>query len=254
MSLKPNDSFDIYSDGRFFDLETADYLYDIPFYLEQAKSHGGPILELACGTGRITIPLAQEGFEITGLDISQAMLEQARLKADRAGVKVQWLEGDCRSYNLDRRFKLVFFPFNAMAHIHDLESQEELFERIHEHLEANGRFVFDWFNPNLEILMRDPSRRYPGFRYDDPDGAGKVIVTENNVYDSATQINHIKWYYKIGSAEEVVRELNMRILFPKELDALLHYNGFEIEAKYGDFDMSAFESSSRHQVLVCRRR
>ena len=254
MNLKPNDSFDIYSDGRFYDLENARHRSDLPFYLEQAKLHGGPILELACGTGRIAIPIAEEGFEITGLDISRPMLNQARCKADRAGIKVEWLEGDCRNFSLGRKFKLVFFPFNAIAHIHDLESHEALFDRISEHLEADGRFVFDWLNPKFEFLMRDPSRRYPCFGYDDPDGGGKVIVKESNVYDSATQINHIKWYYRIGLGDEVVRELNMRLFYPKELDALLHYNGFEIEAKYGDFDMAPFVSSSRHQVLVCRRR
>lgn len=254
MSLKSNDSLDIYFDGRFYDLENAGHRRDIPFYLEQAKMHGDPILELACGTGRITIPLAQEGYKIVGLDISQAMLTQARLKANQAGVKVEWLDRDCRSFSLDRKFKLVMFPYNAIGHIHDLKSHETLFKRVHEHLEPDGRFVFDWLNPRLEILMREPSRRYPCFGYDDPDGGGKVIVHESNVYDSATQINHIKLYYRIGLAEEVVRELNVRILYPKELDALLHYNGFEIEAKYGDFERSPFDSSSRHQVLVCRRR
>ncbi|RKX25209.1 MAG: hypothetical protein DRP47_10135 [Candidatus Zixiibacteriota bacterium] len=80
------------------------------------------------------------------------------------------------------------------------------------------------------------------------------MITENNVYDPATQINHIKWYYKIGDAEEIARELNMRILFPQEFDTLLHYNGFDIDEKIGDFDESPFESNSRHQIIICRLR
>ena len=77
-----------------------------------------------------------------------------------------------------------------------------------------------------------------------------MLVTENNVYDAATQVNHIKWYYRVGeSAAERVAELNMRIFFPQELDALLRAFGFDIEAKYGDFDESPFISGSPKQII-----
>ncbi len=254
MTLKPSDSFDIYSEGLMYDSESGGITEDLPFYLRQAKAHGGPILELACGTGRVSIPLAQAGFEVVGLDISAPMLDQARLKAKTAKVQIEWVEADCRQFALGRKFPLILFPFNAIAHIHDRESHEALFDRVREHLTPEGRFVFSWFNPNPDFLYRDPDKRYPNMEFDDPHGRGKVVITESNVYDSATQINHIVWYYKIGDAEEYARELNMRMLFPQELDALLHHNGFELEAKYGDFDESPFESSSRQQVCICRCR
>jgi hypothetical protein len=88
--------------------------------------------------------------------------------------------------------------------------------------------------------------------YSDPDGRGKVVVTENNTYDTATQLNRVKWYYKIGGRPtESIKELNMRIYYPQELDALLHYNGFAIESKYGDYDETPFSSSSSKQIVVC---
>jgi hypothetical protein len=77
---------------------------------------------------------------------------------------------------------------------------------------------------------------------------------ENNIYDAAHQINHVKWYYRIGEQPEIVEDLNMRIFFPQELDALLHYNGLDIESKFGDFDETPFESNSVRQLFICRQR
>ena len=100
--------------------------------------------------------------------------------------------------------------------------------------------------------MRDPSRRYQISQYSDPDGKGTVIITENNIYDTATQINRIKWYYSIGKEKDkFVVENNMRILFPQELDALLLYNGFTIETKFGNYDETPFDSASPKQLVVC---
>lgn len=252
--MKPNDSNNLYFDGRFYDLESGDITTDVPFYMKQAEISGGPVLELGCGTGRVTILLAEAGFEMTGLDISAPMLKQAHIKAAEKGLNIRWQEADCRDFNLGCKFGTIIFPFNAIAHIHDRESHEALFTCVRGHLKNDGHFIVDWFNPSLEVLMRASDKRYPCYEYDDPDGGGKVVITENNVYDRATQINHVKWFYKIGDAPEKVRELNMRILYPQEFDSLLHYNGFEIVAKYGDHQENPFESSSRHQLMVCRLR
>jgi SAM-dependent methyltransferase len=244
----------IYLDGRHYDLQHKGFNDDIPFYLKQARELGGDILELACGTGRITIPLAEAGVRITGLDLAEGMLRQARVKSAEKGVTVDWLLGDCRSLELGRKFNLVFFPFNSIAHLHSPEGIRACFDGVKKHLSDQGRFIVDIFNPRLDMLIRDASERYPVGEYPDPDGGGKVLITENNVYDAATQVNHIKWYYRVGeSAGERVAELNMRIFFPQELDALLRAGGFEIEAKYGDFDESPFGSASPKQIIRARQ-
>ncbi|MCK4632914.1 MAG: class I SAM-dependent methyltransferase [candidate division Zixibacteria bacterium] len=252
--IKPDDSQQLYVDGCLYDLENKYFVEDVPFYLEQAGKFGGPVLELACGTGRITIPLAEKGFEIVGIDLSPPMLERARKKAAEKRLKIEWIEADCRTFKLQKKFNLIFIPYNSIAHIHDRESHEALFACVKKHLADDGRFVIDWFNPRLDILLRDAGKRYSVMERSNPDGSGMVTITENNVYDAASQINRIKWYYKFGDRDEVVRELNMRILYPQELDALLHYNGFTIEAKYGNYDESPFESSSIHQLVVSRHR
>lgn len=252
--MKPIDCAEIYGDGRHYDLENAGFVDDIPFYLRLARRWGDPVLELACGTGRIAIPLALAGCRMTGLDASPAMLAQARRKAAAVGAEVEWVEADCRQFALGRRFALVYFPFNSIAHLHDRESLEGCFGCVRAHLAPGGRFAIAIFNPLLEILVRDPDRRYAVTEYPDPDGRGMVTVTENNVYDRATQVNRIRWYFAIDGQEEYAQELNMRMLYPQELEALLWYNGFAVEEKYGDFDERPFEGGATHQLVVCRAR
>jgi SAM-dependent methyltransferase len=242
----------LYRDGRHYDLQHSEFVEDIPFYVSRAKSSGGPVLELACGTGRITIPIAGEGIDITGLDISEAMLGHAKRKAEAQGLSMDWIRGDIRNFRLGRYFRLVLLPFNSIAHLHTLADIDTCFSCVREHLTEDGRFIIDIFNPKLEILIRDASERYPAGEYSDPDGRGTVVITENNVYDRESQVNRIKWYYRIGDADvEEEVELNMRIFFPQELDALLVHNGFSIEAKFGDFDGSPFTAASPTQVVIC---
>jgi SAM-dependent methyltransferase len=253
--MKPSDCEMLYRDGRHYDLENAWFVEDIPFFLSMVQRYGQPVLELACGTGRITLPIAEAGYRVTGLDLSAGMLATARAKAAGRGLDVEWVQADCRTFDLGRQFALVLFPFNSIAHLHDLESIEACFARVRAHLAPHGRFVIDMFNPRLEYLTRQPGvARRPVAEYDDPDGGGPVIITEDNVYDRANQVNYIKWYFSIGGQEEVmVQDLNMRMFFPQELDALLKYNGLPVDAKYGDYDGSPFLSDSPKQLVVCRR-
>jgi len=253
--MKPPDCLDIFNDGELYDIQQQKMTCDIPFYISQALKFGGPVLELACGTGRLAIPIAEAGLEIRGLDISEPMLVMARQKAADKNLKIEFIRADCRDFDLNRKFNLIFVAFNSITHIHDGESIKAFFSSVRKHLSAEGRFIIDVFNPDLKILMRDPSQRYPALEYSLPENNETVIITENNVYDRSTQINRIKWYYKIGDREDArIDNLNMRIFYPQELDALLEFNGFEMEVKYGDFDESLFNSDSPKQLVICRRR
>ena len=248
--MKAADVDHLYFDGTHYDLQYSDFPKDIPFWIHHGKKYGGSILELACGTGRVAIPLAKEGFEVTGLDVSQSMLGQAKKKALAAGVPVEWVHADCRDFDLERQFGLIIFPFNSMSHLYELEDVEFCLSCVRKHLKVEGRFIIDIFNPRLDILLRDATKRYPHTTYPNPEGEGLVEVTENNKYEDATQINRIKLYYDIAGRSHT-EELNMRIFYPQEIDAILKYNGFIIEDKFGDYDGSGFKSGSPKQIIVC---
>jgi len=253
--MKPPDVEHLYFDGRHYDERYRDFTQDLPFWIAQARKYGDPVLELACGTGRVAIPLAKEGFRVTGIDVSDSMLAQARKKASREDVAVEWVKADVRAFELDKRFPLIIFPANAICHLLELRDLEACLACVRKHLAQGGRFILDVFNPRLDILLRDPEKRYPHAEYPDPDGKGTIVVIESNVYDRASQINHIQLFYKLpGRDEELVEDLLMRIYFPQELDALLKYNGFVIEAKLGDYDGRPFDSEAPKQLILCSLR
>ena len=242
-----------YLDGRHYDskVKSRKRYDDITFYINKVIDYGEPVLELACGTGRVTIPIAKKGISITGLDLLNTMLTEAKRKSKETGVEIEWIEADMTNFNLNKKFNLILMPGCAFNWFLDLKSVEKYLICVKRHLNPNGGLIFDAFNPDLNLLVRDPSKTYPNAKYQDPDGGGLIIVSENTKYDKATQINKVRLSYSI-SDKTITNELKLRIFFPLELDAILKYNGFEINAKYGDFDQTPFISDSRRQILVCQ--
>jgi len=245
----------LYRDGRHYDRMNRAVVADIPFYVEQARRAAGPVLELACGTGRVTIPIAQAGMEIVGLDQSSSMLARLREKAWEAGVEIPLVEADCRDFELGRKFALIFMAFNSLQHLHDLTSLEALFGNVRRHSASGGSFVFDVFNPSVAILSREPGKRYRERQYEAPDGKGTITVEQSAVYDDAAQVNRIRWYFSRDEHKDFrVEELPMRCFFPRELDLLVRSLGFRVEAKFGDFEGKPFASGDVKQVVVCSSR
>ena len=120
------------------------------------------------------------------------------------------------------------------------------------HLAEDGRFLIELFNSSVKLLARDSDRRYTVGEYEDSNG-GRVFVTEELRYEAATQINYIRWFFRNErSSEEKVLSFEMRHFFPQEIDALLWYNGFLIEHKYGSYNEEAFSSNALKQLIVCR--
>lgn len=244
----------LYEDGRHYDAKYSHYVDDIPFYVEMAERYGGPVLELFGGTGRLAIPIAQHGHDITCVDLSPEMMAYGKEKAGEAGVDIEWIEGDVRDIRLGRRFKLVTIPFTSLAHFHDMKDIEAVFETVKQHLADDGTFVMDVFNPNLDFMTRDPDDVTIQAEYEDPDGRGHVKIEETLKYDDAAQVNRIVWRWVIDGEEWKTVEFGVRVFYPEELLLLLEHNGFEVVERYGYFDESEFTPGSRKQVMVCRRK
>jgi ubiquinone/menaquinone biosynthesis C-methylase UbiE len=249
----------IHYDGRHYDL-IYENVYIMPpelkkqeilFWYDQAIQCGDPVLELCCGTGRIAIKLAEKGLQVTGIDSAQSMLVEARKKS----TQVEWLEADVRKFNIDKKFSLIIFPINSIWHLSSLEALESCFACVKKHLKPDGKFVIDALNPctqeSIEILCDRRSNLYSV--YPDPDGKGTVVVTYSNEFDFTQQIYKQKLFFKlIGQEKETVEEMTYRLYFPQELDALLKYNGFTIESKFGSYARTPFASGSPQQLIVCR--
>ncbi len=247
---------DLYSNGRRYDLVMGRLAAGdmLEFYKRQLSLYGQPVLELACGTGRLTIPLAEDGAEITGLDISQEMLELAKMKAQERHLRIPFVRGDIRAFDLGRKFNFIFIPAQSLSHLHEREELEACFACVRRHLAEEGRFLIELFNPSVKLLAREPEQHCAvgGGEYEDADGGGRVTVTAQARYDAATQVNHIRYFFRSEKGEVEVLSFEMRQFFPQEIDALLAYNRLRIEKKYGGYDGAAFSSASPKQLIVCQ--
>jgi len=250
-----DDYVSFYSDAQRYDLVMGAYASGdvLNFYRQQVARYGEPVLELACGSGRLTIPLANEGVNITGIDISEQMLNLAKLKASKSGVSIRFIQGDIRSFDLGEKFKFIFIPAQSLSHLHTRAEIEDCFSCVVRHLAVEGRLLIELFNSSVRLLARETDRRYTVDQYEDPKGGLQVFVTEQVRYDAASQINYIQWFFRDErSNEETVLSFEMRQFFPQEIDALLWYNGFLIEHKYGTYDEGEFSSDAPKQLIICR--
>lgn len=243
-----------YADPQVYDLENADFEPDGPFLLEFAKKLGNPVLELGCGTGRLTIPLAQAGVDITGIEIVPGMLELAKQKA--GDLPIQWVCADVRSYQLRRTFRLIFESGCVFQHMLTRPDQEAFLARVREHLDNEGLFIFGSIFPSFERLD-DVYEEKEWYTTQHPDGR-EIRVSGIECYDALRQVKVETAYRRWSDAngKEIVKvvPLSLRYNFPQELDTLLHYNGFTVVERYGDNEKGPLTNESRSLICVCQKR
>lgn len=257
-----HDNLEEFADPVNYDREDSSTT-GIAFYSALAKEAGSPVLEIACGTGRVTIPMAQLGFHVTGLDIVPGMIARARSKS--IGLPARWVEADARTCHLGEHFRLIFMTGNAFQAFVTNADQQALLERVHAHLHDEGLFAFETRNPLL------PNTRVPaGFffaletcdeeeqwsSFVNADGY-EVRVSTTRRYDHVAQILHLVSYkrWREGEQEHTkVARTALRYTFPQELAALLHYNGFTIVRQYGDWTLEPLSPTSPSIISVCRKR
>jgi SAM-dependent methyltransferase len=227
---------------------------DVGFFVEAAKESGGPVLEVGCGTGRVLIPTARAGVEITGLDLSPHMLDvcRGRLKTEPEEVcsKVRVVEADMRHFELGQTFRLVTLPFRPFQHLTTVADQLACLGCIRRHLAEGGRLILDIFNPKMEALVNtvfgEELSEEPEFSMPD----GRKVIRRHKIVsrDVPNQINYVELIYYVthpgGSQERLVQAFPMRYLFRFEAEHLLARAGFEVEQLYADYDKSPY--GSRH--------
>jgi SAM-dependent methyltransferase len=207
---------------------------------------GASVLELGCGTGRLTLSLASQGRRVTGLDQSPAMLAAARRKAGLAGVDVTWIAGDMAGFDLGRRFDAIVVSCNSLGHLTTPKQLQGCLSAVRDHLAPDGLFAFDIVNPQPRELGRPTLER----RRRAPEG---LRLREEVRYDPVSRVRAAHWrvHDRDGSVTEV--DLNLRQFFPDEAPALLAQAGLMMRERYGEFDRSRFTARSRLQVCLAER-
>jgi SAM-dependent methyltransferase len=245
-----SDEARLYSLARIYDSQHEGFDEDLPFWRSFARESGGPLLELACGSGRIAIELAANGHEVSGVDFSESMIELAREEARARSLSADFRIGDMRSFSLARRFRAIFVGFNSFSHLLTPEDALACLSRVREHLDDEGRLALSVFVPDFRLLDLSGSGTYPVAEFPDPEG-GRVELVETRRYRLDTQINEITWFFQREN-ETLRQRFRLKMWYPVELRYLLQSAGFEIERRFGDFEGSPFDERAYVQVIIAR--
>lgn len=240
---------------------------DVAFYRDAVHEHGDPVLELGCGTGRITLALAEAGHRVTGLDISERMLERCTQKL--AGLptetreRVHLVQGNMVQFDLGEKFRVIIIPFRPMQHLLEIDEQIACLESVRRHLQAEGRrfgersgkLILDVFQTDAE-RMHDPAYQEESLvtEYGTPDGRHVKIMERVAAFHRAQQRNDVEMIFYVrdaeGREERLVFAWTLRYFFRYEVEHLLARCGFRVSAVYGDFDRSPLIDGSPEMIFV----
>ena len=208
---------------------------DVPFYVQLARDADGPIVELAVGNGRVAIPVAQAaGRSVTGIDISPAMLDQARENAAAAGIELELREGDMRELELEEPAALIYCPFRGLMHLPSWSARRQTFERVAASLRPGGRFAWNAFVFNPHIAAR-------------LDGQWQEEAPVRHRVDQVPAESRVDLTLESGD------RISLWWSTRAEWEGLVDVAGLEVEALYSWFDRRPFDEQSEEFVWVVRR-
>jgi len=246
-----------------YDERTAGFPGEIDFYVGRARASGGPVLELASGTGRVSWPIARAGISIVGLDLSTTMLATAERKRAveprEISARAEFVRGDMADFDLGRRFALVIVPFRAFQALLTPEEQRRSLLCIGRHLSPNGRLILDLFDPRLELLLPDrtlPRPQPPSVRH--PVSGNMVVISVlERINDPVRQQLRERWRFsEVTPGGEVVREeeelLELRWTYRYEMRHLLELCGYVVEEELSDF-LGGAATYGKEQIWICRQ-
>lgn len=249
--IRDNSNLEIYNDPINYDLECGDYDPEGTILLEMARQANGCVLELGCGTGRVTIPLAERGIELIGLDVLPHLIEYAWSRSKH--LPIDWICQDVNNFQLGRQFPLIFTKGAVFNHLVTLADQEAMLSRVRDHLAPDGKFILDvgYKHPNK---MLNVSKAEEWYTFEDSKGR-EVQVYGTDRYDHLQQIwyqtSFQRWEENGRIVETKPVQLALRYFMPQEIEALLHYNGFKILSRFGSWKGGPMTEDEFTHVYVC---
>jgi SAM-dependent methyltransferase len=234
---------------------------DIPFYLHYARECGSPILELACGTGRLVLPLARAGYRITGVDLAPGMLAICRGRVEEAGIedRVSLTQADMAGFDLsEKAFALAFIALRSFTHLFRQEDQLACLERVHEHLRPGGMLIIAVFALNHRVAAQDEDGLFSVLREFDLPDARHVIQWQRFIrYDAGNQIMYHEFKFEERDREgrrlrERTVPMTMRYTSRYELQLLLERVGFEVIDVFRDYDMLPY--NGKYEIIMVSRK
>ena len=248
--MVPSSEYDHFADIYKVWTETAGSTRaNLTFYVDAYVNATGPVVELGVGDGRIAVAAAERGQSVIGIDLSAAMLDLCRVRAQATGVldRVTLLNADFRTFHLDQPAGLIALPYHSLGHLVALDDKRQALARVFSQLRPGGRFIFDDFlmTPSLMGHMRQVQLRA---EYPLTTGAEALLWVTSLVDEAAQTIKVVTWEDELDRdgalARRRYRRLSLSWLEPMQARALLTEAGFVIEACFGDFDRTPFSDTA----------
>ncbi len=243
---------DVYEEmGEFYDLVYSGH-YDLEFYLREARNARGPVLEVACGTGRVLLKLLQEGIDVTGVDLSKNMIGMLKKKAQALGLQPDVRLADMRDFHIDRKFRLVILPYRSFLHLRNDEERRKALLNFKEHLEPGGRLILHLYNASRED--REMSGGYHHFDSEElsmPDGTPYRLDWFLD-YDRKQGVGHYR-IVLLENNREHRYEMDLAYLPVKKVRALLELCGYRNIKLYCGFDYGQFDEDCKEAVWIAEK-
>ncbi len=245
--------------ARYYDLIYADRTDDIEMWLALAAEAGTDILEIGCGTGRITVPLLEAGFRVTGIDLSADALAVAKKKIEAGNFAGQatLLQADMRDFNLPRTdFDMAFIPINTIMHCLTTADQQSTLKRSHNHLRPGGWLVVDVYHPYPPALAEADGRVELARQFTTPEGNTMQWFSSRQL-QLDEQIQHVTFLLDemdaAGNMQRHTLSFPMRYIHRFEMELLLNGAGFSVVEILGDYDQSLFYAESPRMIFLAQK-
>jgi SAM-dependent methyltransferase len=245
----------VFDDGDLYDLLLKDIPYGLNFYVGLAREAKGPVLDIACGTGRILLPCLEAGVDIEGLDLFEPMLKKLRANAAAKGLSPRLHQADMSDFSLPRRFALVMIPFNAFIHNMTQESQIRCLQLCREHLLPDGMLAFDTFFPTLEYVSTPSNTRVLEGEMPHPETGLSMRMYDTRTIDRVAQTQHSLNELELLAADGSIATVHRshcigRYFYKHEMELLVRIAGFAHWEIYGDFDRRPLTSENDAMIVM----
>jgi ubiquinone/menaquinone biosynthesis C-methylase UbiE len=233
------------------------------FYVSESLKYPSPVLEIGCGSGRITIPIARVGADITGIDNSEGLLKVAREKLDNIKTlagNIELINADMRDFSIDKKFNLVIIPYRAFLHMHTVEDQKKTLNNIRQHMAPGAHLIMNMFFPRIDVMdtyVNQLGTVVKQVKTLEAKSGNRQIVYDSRQYSSYTQL--ITQYFIIEEIDpsglmvsKKYFPLTLRWVTKFEMQHLLELCGFELVNLYGWFDKREFSDSSEEMIWVAK--
>src|SRR6266849_1876222 len=243
----------------FYDIEHSRFDEDIDLYMNFAELRGGPLLELACGSGRLLLPLADAGYEVTGVDTSASMLALARLALETEGVaaRCELVQQDMCALQLDKKFHMAFIALGSFGHICARKAQQQALAAIRAHLSAGGTFILDISNEDARYMegMSGQMLHQGTWRLDDGSMVTHFVSPASSTTTHLLDLTHFYDIHRQGEAvRRTITQTRLYLFERNEAELLLEQAGFSVKNVYGNYDLSQYEHDSPRMIFVAEAR